>query len=161
MIFVTVGSQMAFDRLVQAVDAWAAARPDKTDVLAQVGQSAYQAQAIRTVSSLTPAQFRQACRDADVIVAHAGMGSVLTALELGRPIVLLPRRGDLQETRNDHQLATARWLATRQGVTVAADETQLGACIDKALALRTAPAAIPGEASTTLRAAIQQFIEGG
>ncbi|OGB04486.1 MAG: hypothetical protein A3E25_17950 [Burkholderiales bacterium RIFCSPHIGHO2_12_FULL_69_20] len=161
MIFVTVGSQMAFDRLIRAVDQWAAARIDRVDVLAQVGQGAYATKAIRTVHSLTPAQFRQACEDADVVVAHAGMGSVLTALELGRPIVLLPRRGELQETRNDHQLATARWLATRQGVLVAEHEDQLAGLIEKALVLRAAPMAISSQASATLLGALDQFIAGG
>lgn len=149
---------MAFDRLVQAVDAWALGRTDRIDVLAQVGQSHYPVKAIRSIPSLTPEQFRQACEEADVIVAHAGMGSILTALELGRPLVLLPRRGDLRETRNDHQMATARWLASRPGVVVAEDERQLAKCIELALTLRSAPQAIPSQASAALLEGIEQFI---
>ena len=160
MIFATVGSQMAFDRLVQAVDDWAGRQQPAAEVLAQVGQSAYAARHIRTVASLSPADFRRACTGAEVIVAHAGMGSVLTALELGRPMVLLPRRGDLQETRNDHQLATARWLATREGVWVAEDEADVGACIDQALARRAQPAAIEQQASAPLLDALDRFLRG-
>jgi UDP-N-acetylglucosamine transferase subunit ALG13 len=160
LIFATVGSQMPFDRLVRAVDAWAGEQRQPVDVLAQIGQSAYAAHHIRTVANLTPAEFRRACSAADVIVAHAGMGSVLTALELGRTIVLLPRRADLQETRNDHQQATACWLGERAGVWVAADECGVGACIDRALAQRTQPAVIEPQAAAPLLDALDRFLRG-
>ena len=39
MIFVTVGTQLAFDRMIKAVDEWAGAR-GRTDVFAQVGPAA-------------------------------------------------------------------------------------------------------------------------
>ncbi|MEO6566652.1 MAG: glycosyltransferase, partial [Casimicrobiaceae bacterium] len=64
-------------------------------------------------------------RQAELIIAHAGMGSIVSALRYQRPIVILPRRADLREHRNDHQLATAKWLATRPGVHVAWDTEEL------------------------------------
>ncbi|MES2260817.1 MAG: glycosyltransferase [Pseudomonadota bacterium] len=158
MIFVTVGSQMAFDRLVAAVDAWAAARSPAPDVFAQIGPSAYVPRALRHAQALTPAEFNAQVAAADVIVAHAGMGSVLTALELGKPLVLMPRRGDLQETRNDHQLATARWLAQRPGIYVAMDESGLDAALGAALAGAQGGPAISPYATPALIAAIQAFI---
>lgn len=65
------------------------------------------------------------------MVAHAGMGTVLTALELGKPLLLLPRRGDLHETRNDHQLATARWLQDRPGIHIAWEAPELAPLLDR------------------------------
>jgi UDP-N-acetylglucosamine transferase subunit ALG13 len=62
------------------------------------------------------------------------MGSVITAMELGVPIILVPRRLDLGEHNTDHQLATARWLGDRSGVHVCLDETRLGETIEAALA---------------------------
>jgi UDP-N-acetylglucosamine transferase subunit ALG13 len=53
------------------------------------------------------------------------MGSIITALEYGKPIIVMPRRGDLRETRNDHQIATAMRLMKRGGITVALNETEL------------------------------------
>ena len=53
------------------------------------------------------------------------MGSIITALEVGKPIVILPRREHLNETRNDHQLASANQFSSRPGIIVALDETQL------------------------------------
>jgi UDP-N-acetylglucosamine transferase subunit ALG13 len=124
MIFVTVGAQMPFDRLVEAVDRWAG-KQGRSDVFAQTGDGIYQPRHIQHVKQMEPHAFRAKVIAADAIVAHAGMGSILTALELGKPILVMPRRGDLMETRNDHQVATASKLSAFGRVTVAMDEHEL------------------------------------
>lgn len=124
MIFVTVGGQLPFDRLVHAVDRWAMAQR-REDVFAQVGNSASPPSHIRWQRFLSPADFRRKAREAEVIVAHAGMGSILTALEVGKPILVMPRRADLGEHRNDHQCATVGRLGKDVAITVAADEDAL------------------------------------
>ncbi len=54
------------------------------------------------------------------------MGSILTALELEKPIIIFPRRAALGEHRNEHQLATAKKFSGRtEGVYVAFDEAEL------------------------------------
>lgn len=124
MIFVTVGGQLPFDRLVHAVDAWAASE-GRGDVFAQIGGSEHPPEHIEWARFLSPPDFRQKAASADTIVAHAGMGSILTALELQKPIVVMPRRAGLGEHRNDHQLATVRHLGTDVGIVVADDEDAL------------------------------------
>ncbi|MBK9127263.1 MAG: glycosyl transferase family 28 [Phycisphaerales bacterium] len=133
MIFVTVGAQMPFDRLVQAVDAWAGQRPD-IEVFAQIGPTSWRPQHARWTQFLDPPAFEAACRRAEVLVAHAGMGSIITALELGKPILVMPRRGALGETRNDHQVATARRFAELGAVEVAWDEAELGSRLEAIVA---------------------------
>lgn len=132
MIFVTVGSQMPFDRLVQAMDRWAGSHPGHS-VQAQVGRSTLRPQHLQATEVLSPDGFRAQVQAADVIVAHAGMGSVLTAIEYRKPLVLMPRRGALRETRNDHQLATARWLAGKPGIRIVNDDEELATALDEAL----------------------------
>ncbi|MCG8094946.1 MAG: glycosyl transferase family 28, partial [Candidatus Thiodiazotropha endolucinida] len=58
-------------------------------------------------------------------VAHAGMGSILSSLSLGKPIIIMPRKASLGEHRNEHQMATAKRFQNRPGVYVAWDEKQL------------------------------------
>jgi len=118
LIFVTVGAQMSFDRLVGWVDDWAV-KEDRDDVVAQIGPSEYVPQRLRVVPFMTPPEFRARLESADVIVAHAGMGSIISALELAKPIVVVPRHGARKETRNDHQIATARRLEAERLVRVA------------------------------------------
>lgn len=129
MIFVTVGTQLAFDRLVKNIDEWA--RYSEQDVFAQIGPSEYIPKYIKHVRFLPPHEADELFSRAEIIVSHAGMGSVLTALKLKKPILIMPRKADLGEHRNNHQMATAKWLESVNGVTVAYDELSLLQELDK------------------------------
>jgi UDP-N-acetylglucosamine transferase subunit ALG13 len=162
VIFVTVGTQLPFDRLVGAVDRWAATR-ERRDVFAQVGPTGLRPTAIAWERFVSPAECRERMRAADAIVAHAGMGTILTALELGTPIVVMPRRAALGEHRNDHQLATARRFADQGSIAVAFDEDELHARLD-ALRRDGATGARPRigrHAEGPLIEALRDFIAGG
>ncbi len=130
MIFLTVGAQMPFDRLVRAVDAWAA-RGGNGGVFAQIGRGGYRPAHLRYVELLDPRAFRAALAGATAVISHAGMGTIINALELGKPILVMPRRGDLAETRNDHQLATAQRFRELTLVEVALDEAELPSRLDQ------------------------------
>lgn len=130
MIFVTVGTQLPFDRLVESVDRWAARRPG-VHVLAQIGLGGRRPAHLQWREQLGPVEYEVMLRAAELVVAHAGMGTVLRAMDLGKRLVVLPRRAGLGEHRNDHQLATARQLALRGVATVAADERELAALLDR------------------------------
>ena len=156
MIFVTVGAQMPFDRLIEAMDTWAAAHPEM-QVVAQIGTTDYEPQHMEWSRLLDPAVFRERMSSAQVIVAHAGMGTILTALELGKPILVMPRRGDLRETRNDHQMATAQRFDKLGRVATATDPEQLGEQLAR-LADRAAEEPISNRASDTLIDALRRFV---
>jgi len=130
MIFVTVGAQMAFDRLIRAVDAWAGVHP-AVSVFGQIGPSAYHPAHMGYARFLEPREFEARFAAAQLVIAHAGMGTIITALELDKPLVVVPRRGDLAETRNDHQLATARRFGGLGFVQVAHDVAELTAHLDR------------------------------
>lgn len=124
MIFVTVGVQLPFDRLIRAVDDWAGLH-GRNDIVAQAGASAFRPRHLDIRKTLVPEEFKRFVERAELIVAHAGMGSIITALEMGKRIVVMPRRAALGEHRNDHQLATARYMAEQDLVTVADDAGEL------------------------------------
>lgn len=126
MIFVTVGGQQPFDRLVDCVDAWAGSeRLPKEAVFAQIGNTTHPPSHIDWAHSLSPPEYHACIEKATVIIAHAGMGTILTAIEMSRPILVMPRIASQGEHRNDHQLATARQLAEIINLTVAWDEIAL------------------------------------
>ena len=159
MIFVTVGAQMPFDRLLRVVDEWAGRR-GRSDVFAQIGPTKMRPKHLRWSQFLEPSEFREKVRLADAVVAHAGMGSILSALEFGKPVVVMPRRGDLLETRNDHQFATARRLLAQGRVVVAFDEGHLVEKLD-ALGHLSGCEPIAPQASPRLLKAIRTFIDTG
>jgi UDP-N-acetylglucosamine transferase subunit ALG13 len=156
MILLTVGAQVPFDRLVLCVDRWAADR-GRTDVFAQIGRRAWRPQFIQWIDMMGPVEFRRKVADADVVVAHAGTGTILTALEFGKPIVVMPRRADLKETRNEHQLATAMQLQQLGYVRAAFSPQELVKLLDAMdhLPLR---ASIGTHASPELLATVRAFV---
>lgn len=154
MIFVTVGTnEQPFDRLVRAAAPLAAGE----ELLVQHGSctplpaAGGDWQAFLTFDEMTAAM-----RRARVVIAHAGVGSILLARACGRRAVVLPRRGDLGEAVDDHQLALARRLAAAGYVTVVHDAAELRAAVaaaptDPTLAA-TAPSRLPGELRAYLSA---------
>ncbi|WP_448581831.1 glycosyltransferase [Thermaurantiacus sp.] len=162
MIFLSVGTQEPFDRLVRAVDSWAATA--SMPVFGQLGRL--------TASSFRPshmdwaeflpadlyAEKLAACR---LMVTHAGMGSIISALTHMKPLLMLPRRASLGEHRNEHQLATAEKFAARPGLYIASNESEIPVLIDRLLATpQLQGASLEAEASPELIAAVRQFILG-
>jgi UDP-N-acetylglucosamine transferase subunit ALG13 len=159
LIFVTVGAQMPFDRLVGWVDDWALAN-DRGDVVAQIGPTGFVPRRLRVLPFLDPPEFRRTMEAADVIVSHAGMGTILTALELGKPILVVPRLGRQGETRNDHQVATADRFAADGLVCVAATPEELALRLRELEAGTGVRARISSRADDALLARIRAFVDG-
>ena len=82
MIFVTVGTQLPFDRMIRTIDDWAAAT-GRTDVFAQIGPTKLRPRQIQFAEFLPADQCKQKIQEAKVVIAHAGMGSIITSF---RPI---------------------------------------------------------------------------
>jgi UDP-N-acetylglucosamine transferase subunit ALG13 len=135
VIFVTVGTQLPFDRLVRAVDRWAGANPD-AEVRAQIGlvsSEGYTPRHMESTPTLDPQHFERLFNSARLVVAHAGTGSLLQASTNSIPILIMPRRAEFGEHRNDHQLATAKHFGDLPGVHVAHEEEDIAPAIDRLL----------------------------
>jgi UDP-N-acetylglucosamine transferase subunit ALG13 len=156
-VFVAVGTQLAFDRLVRTVDAWAADHPE-IDVFAQVGPGAYEPVAMQSEAFLPLREFDERSHAADLLVTHAGTGCILTALELKKPIVVMPRRALMGEHRNDHQMATAERFCGVSGVTVAWDEVDLRRHLEAYEQLEAPAAELSPHARPDLLRTLSDFI---
>lgn len=66
----------------------------------------------------------RAFAESDVVVTHAGVGSVLSALNQGKVPVILPRRAEHREMVDDHQLEFAEMIDAR-GLAVSVDPADL------------------------------------
>ncbi len=117
MILVTVGTQLPFDRLIRIVDKIAPTLGQT--VFAQTGPGSYVPQNIDWQAMVKPVDFAEILDRATLIVAHAGVGSVLMAQQHRKPIIVFPRHASLGEHRNEHQLATIVALENRPGIYVA------------------------------------------
>lgn len=131
MIFVTVGSMFPFERMVHAMDDWASQHPEQ-QVFAQIGGGKYEPIHMRWQRIIPPDEYKKIVSSCRIIVAHAGTGSVFTASEFRKPIVLFPRRAAQKEHTTDHQLDTAKWLEDKQGIFIAWSEKELAQAIERA-----------------------------
>lgn len=124
MIFVTVGTQIPFDRMIRMIDE-IAPQLNGEEIIAQSCDGLYHPVNFTTVRFIEPMRFEQLMDSARVIVAHAGIGTILSAMKRGKPLIVVARRADLKEHRNDHQLATAANLASEFAVAVADNSAEL------------------------------------
>jgi UDP-N-acetylglucosamine--N-acetylmuramyl-(pentapeptide) pyrophosphoryl-undecaprenol N-acetylglucosamine transferase len=129
---VTLGTteSYGFERLVHVL------RPllDGAQVLWQTGSTPAVVRGAR--ADVPHAELRAAIAEADVVVAHAGTGAALTAMELGRCAVLVPRRAVFDEHVDDHQVQIARELA-RRGLAVHCEADALSTDVLQRAAGRT------------------------
>jgi len=160
VILLACGTQEPFDRLVRAVDSWV--EGGGGPVFGQLGRllpESYRPRHFAWAGLLPAAEFEARFAAAPLVIAHAGMGSIIAALSAAKPIVIMPRKASLGEHRNEHQLATAEKFRRRAGVFVADDETMLEDAIDRARAGGGAGGIAP-YAQPELIAAVRGFIFG-
>ncbi|HEX5050788.1 MAG TPA: glycosyltransferase [Planctomycetota bacterium] len=87
--------------------------PAGVDVLWQCGCTPVQDLGLTGVASLPAHELERAIGEADLVIAHSGVGSALAAIDKGKAPVLLPRRTARGEAVDDHQAQIGRELALR------------------------------------------------
>lgn len=107
MIFLTVGTQFPFDRLVQDVDNFLDTHELGEEVFAQIGNSTYKPRHFEATASLEKEAFDRYFQQASAIIGHAGMGTITMALDHGKPLLAMPRLKAYGEVVNNHQVALA------------------------------------------------------
>lgn len=119
---VSLGTQEGylFTRLVAALVPLLAG----VEVLWQVAETDVSSFGIDGRASVPHHELAGAVAEADLVVAHAGTGAALTAIEAGRCPILVPRLARYREHVDDHQVQIARELAGRR-LAIAADPEEL------------------------------------
>ncbi|WP_419177143.1 glycosyltransferase [Desulfosediminicola sp.] len=119
MIFLTIGTQLPFDRLVNAVD-FAAPLVSET-IFGQVGNTKKMPANFKCMRFLPASEFEETFKAARVIIGHAGIGTVLSCIKCQKPLVAMARQKFYGEHRNDHQLATVEQIRNIPGIYIVED----------------------------------------
>lgn len=157
MIFATVGTQLPFERMVLALDDWAG-RHLESPVVMQSGTTAYQPRHCRCVAYTQPAEWEQYFAEADLVVSHAGMGTILKSLDRGKPLIIMPRLAALHEHRNDHQVATAARFHGVANIRIVNDAAELAAALANPPPAVTPADPRDSENLSQLISALRQFV---
>lgn len=144
MTFVTLGTQdFPFNRLLELVDRLVEEGVLRDEVFAQVGYSTYAPKNYSCVDFLNPAEYSRRIAQADLIIAHAGVGTIMSCLSSRRKLIVVPRSKVHGEHVDDHQFEIAEEFA-RKGYLLAADNYD---------ALKSAVLSIPD-------ASLREYVKG-
>ncbi|MBC7086763.1 MAG: beta-1,4-galactosyltransferase [Methanomethylovorans sp.] len=139
MIFVTVGSHyQGFDRLIKKMDEIAGKIDEK--VIMQIGHTSYKPVNAKYFDFVEDfGKIQELNRDARVVVSHAGAGSILTALKLETPVIVVPRLKKYNEHMDDHQLEIAEAMSSIKGVVAVNDVQEIEQHLQENLTLVSVP----------------------
>ncbi len=129
MIFVTVGTtHFQFDRLLSAV----AALDTGDELVVQRGPSRVPLGSARVMDFLSFDELNDHVRQADTVITHAGVGSIMVALSQGKRPVVVPRLQRFGEAVDDHQVQVATQLDRSGRVRAVLDLADLGRAVTSA-----------------------------
>ena len=125
-VFVTLGfERRPFDRLLKAVDLGIQRGIIPKDTFVQTGHTSRPVLACPSVDFLDYDEMIETLRSAEIIIAHAGVGTLLQCLHLQKIPILFPRRAHGKEHVDDHQVKFARIMEERKRALVAYSSEQL------------------------------------
>ena len=162
MIFVTVGNDFRdFSRLIKEIDEIAPDIPD--EIVIQTGYSRYRPKNGRCFDFVPIDAATEYIKRSELVISHAGIGTIILCQEYGIPIIILPRRKKYNEHMNDHQMEIAKMLEEKRNanVHVIYEERQLHDKVKEALKNREKHIPAENIGRTNLIRTIREFIEGG
>lgn len=133
MIFVTVGSRnYQFDRLFKKLDELYEDGTLSEEMFAQTGTSGYVPKHYAHKDFITPEEFEEKIREADIVVSHGASGSIMKALNMGKKVITVTRLEKYNEHINDHQIQNNEAFSSNGYVLMAGLELEdLGECFRK------------------------------
>lgn len=156
MIFLTVGNwHKGFDRLVRAVDNLKKQGVIQDDIFGQIGSGNYKPDNYSYCEYCSPEQFSEYMRRANVLISHAGMGTIGQAIEMCKTVIVVPRKSKLGEHFDDHQFVTTRHMEAESKLLAAYEIDDLPEKLEQAKTFSP----IRNGGSEEILHAVQDFID--
>ena len=105
MILVVLGTQNnSFHRLLEEIERIIEKGIINEKVVVQAGFTKYESDKMEIFDMLPQEQFNNLIKEADLVITHGGVGSIMSAVKLGKKVIAVPRLKKYDEHVNDHQL---------------------------------------------------------
>lgn len=115
MIFITLGNQdFQFTRLLREIEDLLISHKISEPVIAQIGHTQFESKVIETFQFLDQAEFLEYMNKARIIITHAGTGSIINGLKLGKKVIAAARLSKFQEHIDNHQLEILEAFSGKQ-----------------------------------------------
>ncbi|MDD3367979.1 MAG: glycosyltransferase [Lachnospiraceae bacterium] len=126
MIFVILGTQkFQLNRLLRLLDACIENKRITQEVVAQIGYSDYLPKHFAYYDFFSKADFDKMITDADIIITHSGVGSIITALGVEKKVIVFPRLSKYKEHVDDHQIEIAKAFSKKKFVMYCGEDDDL------------------------------------
>ena len=104
MILVLLGTQNnSFHRLLEEIEKNIKDGTIKEEVIVQAGYTKFQSHRMRIIDLMSKEQLDKFQDEADLIITHGGVGSIISSIEKGKKVIAVPRMHEYGEHVNNHQ----------------------------------------------------------
>lgn len=105
MIFVMLGTQNnSFHRLLEELDRLIDSNIIKEEIIVQAGYTKYKSKNMKIYDFIAKDEMQKLQDQADFIITHGGVGSIIGSIEKGKKVIAVPRLKKYGEHVNDHQI---------------------------------------------------------
>lgn len=94
----------SFHRLLEEIDRLIEIGKINDEVIVQAGYTKYKSQNMKIVDFVSNDEIEKLEQQADCIITHGGVGSIIGSIEIGKKVIAVPRLKQYGEHVNDHQL---------------------------------------------------------
>ena len=109
MILVLLGTQNnSFVRLLSAIQDNIDKKIIRDKVIVQAGFTKFESRDMEIFSLIDKDRLSELQDEADLIITHGGVGSIISSLKKGKKVIVVPRLKKYGEHVNNHQLQIAR-----------------------------------------------------
>ena len=142
MIFVILGTQdKKFPRLLQAIqDVIDSGKIDKgEEIIVQAGSTKFKSENMKIIDYMGVEEFEEYIDKARIIICHAGVGTILTALNKEKTIIAAARLKEFSEHVNDHQLQILENFKDKGYIIALEDFSKLDEALEQAKTFKPQP----------------------
>lgn len=112
---------------------------DPKDITVQTGETNYQIKHCRHFDYTSNDEMKKLREEAELIICHAGVGTVIGALKEGKKVIVFPRLAQYHEHESDHQLDIAKDFEGKGYVLCAMNEEELEQAIKQSESFQPKP----------------------
>lgn len=105
MIFISLGTQdKSFHRLLEEVESLCEKGLLRDRIVVQAGYTKFNSKFMEIFDYMDQKEFENNIQDCNLLIAHGGVGTIMTAMNYHKKIIGVPRLAKYGEHHNDHQV---------------------------------------------------------
>jgi putative flippase GtrA/UDP-N-acetylglucosamine transferase subunit ALG13 len=133
MILITLGTQdKPFTRLLENVEKEIEKGNITDEVVVQAGYTKFDSKYMKIFDLVDRDEFQNLINSCDLLITHGGVGSILTGIKRGKPVIAAARLKKYKEHTNDHQKQIIKEFSDAGYILELRDFNKLGKMIEKA-----------------------------